>query len=89
MEMRNNDVDEFKQRGDVMRWEEFKNDFLKQSFEGVKIVDSSGHVRRDVMYDEIINEINRSEIKSIYYIPSQLAAKILYTNNKYDMMYRE
>lgn len=89
MEMRMQDVDEFEKRGEVMSWEDFKNDFLMQSFEGIKIIDSKRNIKRDVMYDEIINEINRSQIKSIYYIPNQLAVKLLYTNNKYDMLYRE
>lgn len=91
MEMRKEYLKETEQRGQGVdiTWYEFENDFLKQSIEGVKIVDSKGNIMRDVFYDEVIDKLNKSKIKQIEYIPNQLAVKLLYINDKYDMLYRE
>jgi len=89
MEVRKNEFKETKEIGQEIKWDKFENDFLKQSIEGVKVVDSKGFTRRDVEYDEILNELNQSKIKGIYYIENELAVKILYTNGKYDVLYRE
>jgi hypothetical protein len=89
MEMKIEKTEVFKQGGQVMNWGEFEDDFLKQSFEGIKLVSSNGQVRRDVEYDEIINELDRRNIKDIQYIESQIAVKIFYIDGKYDVLYRE
>jgi hypothetical protein len=91
MEMRRSNVNQFGEFGQevVIDWNEFENDFLKQSLEGVKIINSKGNIRRDVIYDELINEIDRIQLKEIYYIPSLLAIRLLYINGEYDMLYRE
>jgi Mg/Co/Ni transporter MgtE len=80
---------EFKEIGQEITRSDFENNFLKQSIEGLKVVDSKGFIRRDVPYDEILNELNESEIKEIYYIENMITVKVLYTNGDYNVLYRE
>jgi hypothetical protein len=89
MEKRKEQFEESEEIGQVIKWDEFENDFLKQSFEGVIIIDNKGVVRRDVMYEDLIEELVIDNIKEIKYIPEQLAVKVIYINEKYDMFYRE
>jgi uncharacterized protein YaiL (DUF2058 family) len=91
MEMIKEYFNETEQGGQVVNinWDEFENDFLKQSIEGVKMIDFKGNITRDMSYDEVVNKLNISEIKEIKYIPDELAVKLLYIDGKYDRLYRE
>jgi hypothetical protein len=91
MEMRKVQCEEYKQLGQSIKinWCEFKEDFLEQSIEGLKVVDSKGVERRDVPYDTVLDELDENKIEVIYYIEELLAVKIIYDNGKYDVLYRE
>jgi hypothetical protein len=92
MEMRKEQYEEnLKQLGQTteISWCELKEDFLEQSIEGLKVVDSKGVERRDVPYDVVLDELDENKIEAIYYIEELLAVKIVYGNGKYDVLYRE
>lgn len=75
MEMRNNDVEEFKQGGEVMRWEEFSKfkEFILETGHGVILVDNKLNEKRFKKKDinNLFYLINEHNIKEVKYIPEE------------------